>query len=132
MVLGVLLRKAQMRIGLRTLCVIVAIILYITHPPPKTHIFHRHFVLPCEICTNAVLFEIKSPSSNSTEFIQKAPRACFEATKNTYLQLACEELLTTYAFMFVLEQRRGISVLSMCSLTGKTNCGRKVWIHHVG
>ena len=80
------------------------------------------YMVPCNICSSAVLFEMHSPSSNHMEFEQKAPQACRQATPDVFKQQACVSLLTRYSRSFLLDQRKGLSVYSSCVQSNGTDC----------
>jgi hypothetical protein len=80
------------------------------------------YMVPCNICTSAVLYEMHSPSSNHVEFEKKAHQACHQATPDVFKQKACISLLTRYSRSFLLDQRKGLSVHSSCVQSNGTDC----------
>jgi hypothetical protein len=80
------------------------------------------YMVPCNICTSAVLYEMKHPSSNHVEFEKKAHQACHQATPDVFKQKACVSLLTRYSQAFLLDQRKGLSVHSSCVQSNGTDC----------
>jgi hypothetical protein len=80
------------------------------------------YMVPCNICTSAVLYEMKHPSSNHVEFEKKAHQACHQATPDVFKQKACVSLLTRYSSSFLHDQRKGLSVHSSCVQSKGTDC----------
>jgi len=82
------------------------------------------YMVPCNICTSAVLSEMHSPSSNHVEFEKKSHEACRQATPDVFKQKACVSLLTRYSRSFLLDQRKGLSVYSSCVQSNGTDCAQ--------
>lgn len=80
------------------------------------------YMVPCDICHHAILYEMKHPSSNQVEFEKKAHQACRQATPDVFKQQACISLLTSHSRSFLLDQRKGLSVHSSCVESKGTDC----------
>ena len=90
---------------------------------PTPHLLTRtQYLLPCSVCTNALLNSMESPSAFSLEFEKKAPLACEGATNNKKEQDVCVSLLTRYSRTFVRDQNMGRPVHQSCVATYATNC----------
>lgn len=87
------------------------------------HLLARtQYLLPCSVCTNALLNSMESPSSFAFEFEKKVPLACVTATRDKNEQDACISLLTKYSRTFVRDQNMGRPVHQSCIATYATNC----------
>lgn len=80
------------------------------------------YIVPCMVCTTALLKEMHDPSSSIIEFEKKAPQACRQTTPDVFKQKACISLLTRYSSPFLLDQRKGLSVHSSCLESKGTDC----------
>ena len=90
---------------------------------PTPHLLARtQYLLPCSVCTNALLNSMESPSSFAFEFEKKVPLACVAATRDKNEQDACVSLLTKYSRTFVRDQNIGRPVHQSCVATYATNC----------
>jgi len=88
----------------------------------RVHYSRTQYLLPCKVCVNALLEEMKSPSTNVDTFIEKAPYSCAQATDNHHIQQACVAVLKNNAYPLLANQRRGYSVHSSCLATFATDC----------
>ena len=88
----------------------------------RVHYSRTQYLVPCDICTSALLYEMKYPSANHIEFEKKAPEACLHATNSKFKQQACISLLTRNSHRLVKDQRKGLSVHSSCLNTFMSNC----------
>jgi len=95
---------------------------YVNAVIPMMSLARTPYMVPCNICTSAVLYEMHSPSSNHVEFEKKAHEACHQATSDVFKQKACVSLLTRYSRSFLLDQRKGLSVHSSCVQSKGTDC----------
>ena len=86
------------------------------------HYTSKPYLLPCTVCTSAVLEEMKSPSVTASDFEEKAPKACEHATSDKWERHVCVSILTENARRFVKAQRRGDPVHSSCFDTYDTDC----------
>jgi hypothetical protein len=107
---------------LRSLLFLLFVVHNVDAVIPVMSLTRRPYTLPCNICTNALLNEMESPSQFPSQFAKKAPAACDEATKNTYERYVCVTLLKKNARAFVRAQRRGEAVRDSCANTRVTNC----------
>ena len=89
---------------------------------PMMSIVRTQYMVPCDICSSAILYEMKHPSSNHIEFEKKAHEACHQATPDVVKQRACVSLLTRYSSSFLHDQRKGLSVHSSCVQSQGTDC----------
>jgi hypothetical protein len=90
---------------------------------PTPYLLARtQYLLPCNVCTNALLNSMESPSSFAFEFEKKVPLACATATHHKNEQDACVSLLTKYSRTFVRDQNMGRPVQESCVATYATNC----------
>lgn len=80
------------------------------------------YMVPCNICHRAILYEMKQPSSSILEFEKKAPQACRQTTPDVFKQQACVSLLIRHSRSFLLDQRKGLSVHSSCVESKGTDC----------
>lgn len=95
---------------------------YVNAVIPMMSLARTQYMVPCNICSSAVLYEMKHPSSNHVEFEKKAHQACHQATPDVFKQKACVSLLTRYSRSFLLDQRKGLSVHSSCLQSKGTDC----------
>lgn len=113
---------------MRPLLLIICCIPFIHAVIPMMSMVHRshysraQYLLPCNVCTRALLEEMKSPSDNTDIFIKKAPISCDHATNDKYIQQACVAVLTKNAYPLLSNQRRGYSIHSSCVNTFATDC----------
>jgi len=92
---------------------------------PTPYLLARtQYLLPCNVCTNALLNSMESPSSYAFEFEKKVPLACATATQHKHEQDACVSLLTKYSRTFVRDQNIGRPVQESCVATYATNCAK--------
>lgn len=92
---------------------------------PAPYLLARtQYLLPCNVCTNALLNSMESPSSYAYEFEKKVPLACVAATHHKQEQDACVSLLTKYSRTFVRDQNIGRPVHQSCVATYATNCAK--------
>ena len=90
---------------------------------PTPHLLARtQYLLPCNVCTHALLNAMESPSRYALEFEKKVPIACERATNNKKEQDACVSLLTKYSRAFVKGQINGDPVQQSCVDTYATTC----------
>ena len=90
---------------------------------PTPYLLARtQYLLPCNVCTDALLNSMESPSSYAFEFEKKVPLACITATQDKKEQDACMSLLTKYSRTFVRDQNIGRPVQESCIATYATNC----------
>jgi len=90
---------------------------------PTPYLLARtQYLLPCNVCTDALLNSMESPSSYAFEFEKKVPLACITATHDKKEQDACMSLLTKYSRSFVRDQNMGRPVHQSCVATYATNC----------
>ena len=90
---------------------------------PTPYLLARtQYLLPCNVCTDALLNSMVSPSSYAFEFEKKVPLACVTATQHKNEQDACVSLLTKYSRTFVRDQNIGRPVQESCVATYATNC----------
>jgi hypothetical protein len=89
---------------------------------PMMSLTRRPYTLPCNVCTNALLNEMESPSQFPSQFVKKAPAACDEATRVSQERYVCVTLLKKNARVFVKDQRRGEAVHNSCANTLATDC----------
>ncbi len=90
---------------------------------PTPYLLARtQYLLPCNVCTNALLNSMVSPSSFAFEFEKKVPLACVTATQHKNEQDACVSLLTKYSRTFVRDQNIGRPVHQSCVATYATTC----------
>ena len=92
------------------------------------HYVSKPYLLPCKVCTDAVLEEMKSPSVTAHDFEEKAPKACEHATLDKWERHVCVSILTENSRRFVSAQRRAESVHSSCFDTYDTDCSPNVII----
>jgi len=88
----------------------------------RIHYARTQYLLPCKVCVNALLEEMKSPSANTNVFIKKAPHSCERASNHKFIQQACVSVLRNNAFPLLANQRRGFSVHRSCVNTFATDC----------
>jgi hypothetical protein len=92
---------------------------------PTPYLLARtQYLLPCNVCTDALLNSMESPSSYAFEFEKKVPLACATATHHKHEQDACVSLLTKYSRTFVRDQNIGRPVQQSCFATYATNCAK--------
>ena len=89
---------------------------------PMMSLTRTQYLLPCNVCTKALLYEMESPSVTADDFIKKASNACHRSTLLHREQEACIFLLRKHARTFVQDQRRTQSVYSTCAQTTETDC----------
>lgn len=92
---------------------------------PTPYLLARtQYLLPCNVCTDALLNSMESPSNYAFEFEKKVPLACITATHDKKEQDACMSLLTKYSRAFVRDQIMGRPVHQSCIATYATNCAK--------
>ncbi len=90
---------------------------------PTPHLLARtQYLLPCNVCTDALLNAMESPSVFALDFEKKVPIACERATNHKKEQDACVSLLTRYSRAFVRDQNNGRPVHQSCVATYATDC----------
>lgn len=107
---------------IRSLLFLLLAVNYTSAVIPVMSLTRRPYTLPCNVCTNALLNEMESPSQFPSQFQKKAPAACDDATKNPKERDACVSLLKKNARVFVKDQRRGEAVRDSCANTLATDC----------
>ena len=109
---------------LRILCLLLGVhyVHYVHAVIPMMSLTRRPYTLPCNVCTNALLNEMESPSQFPSQFVKKAPAACDEATRISQERYVCVTLLKKNARAFVKDQRRGEAVHHSCANTLATDC----------
>ena len=92
---------------------------------PTPYLLARtQYLLPCNVCTDALLNAMESPSRYALEFERKVPLACEDATRDKKERDACVSLLTKYSRTFVKGQINGDPVRQSCIDTYATNCSK--------
>jgi len=80
------------------------------------------YLLPCNVCTNALLYQSYSPSHTFMEFEKKLKKSCSLASSIPTEQHACVAILTKYSHPLVKDQMKGVSFQRSCVSTFNTNC----------
>lgn len=112
------MRLLILLIGVYTACAVIPVM----SMTRRVAYARTQYMVPCKVCTAALLNELKSPSVSSVEFQKKARPACIGATPNRFEQDACLSLLLKKSRDLVHHQRRGDSVHSACVETTLTDC----------
>ena len=94
----------------------------VSQPPTTPFILPIQYVLPCKVCTNALLNAMESPSRYTLEFMRKAHVACNGAARNKTEKYACLSLLMENSRSFVKDQINGEPVHQSCAATSATTC----------
>lgn len=95
---------------------------FITHVIHKKNFSRTQYILPCNVCINALLHHIKSPSHNVNEFIQKTHLVCNHATTFPFQQKACVYLLTRMADSFLKDQQNRVTAHQSCTNAYHSYC----------
>ena len=99
-----------------------SIVRYVVQNPTPSVMIRTQYLLPCKVCTTALLNAMEFPSRYSLDFEKKAPHACTGATRNKKEQDGCIALLTKHSRAFVKAQNIGEPVHLSCADTSSTNC----------
>jgi hypothetical protein len=80
------------------------------------------YLLPCDICINALKYHSYSPSHTFGEFQKKINGACHHATSEAFAYQACTAILKKYSHPLLKDQMTGVPFQKSCVSTFNTNC----------
>jgi hypothetical protein len=88
----------------------------------RTVYSRTQYLLPCDICINALKYQSYTPSPHVVQFQKKINSACRYATSEIFQQQSCVAILTKYSHPLVNDQMKGVSFQKSCVRTFTTNC----------